>query len=307
MRLPVPLRKRKVDTHKGDYGHVFIVGGSEGMCGAVCLAAWASLRMGAGKVTIGCPRSLVPLVQVMVPEALALALPETAEKTISRKAYPVFREYVRKVDAVAIGMGASRNKETEYFLRECIVHSGVPLVVDADGLNACAGHARILKRKEQNIVVTPHLMEFSRISGYGLPEIKGARKKLAKEYALLYNLVLILKGPHSLITDGRQIFENITGNPGMATAGSGDVLSGMIVAFLGQQVRLPRGRLLAKVPAFEAAAAAVYLHGLAGDIAAREKTEISLVASDIIDKIPEAIKQLRSQVAKSQVTRHKRL
>jgi len=277
------------------------------MCGAVCLAAKASLRAGAGKVTIGCPRSLVPIAQILVPEAVALALPETAGKSISRKALPVFTTYAKKVDVVALGMGASSDKETAQFLRACIVHTGVPMVVDADALNACADHVKTLKAKSGALIITPHLKEFSRISGYGLPEIKGARKKLAKGYALLYNLVLVLKGHHSIITDGRQIFENITGNPGMATAGSGDVLSGMIAALLGQHVLLPRGRRPVMAPAFEAAVTAVYLHGLAGDIAAREKTEVSLIASDIIDKIPEAVKQLRSQVAKSHVTRHKRL
>lgn len=282
MRLPVQLRKRKADTHKGDYGHVLVLGASEGLCGSVCLCAEASLRIGAGKVSVAIPASLEPIIQAKLTEAVTIALSQTARKSISCRALGTLRRRIESVEAAAVGMGASSIPETAACIREIVTTVEKPMVVDADGINAFAGKAALLRKRKSSLVLTPHLKEFSRLTGTTVACIKKHRKKLAKEFALQYNLILVLKGHRTIVTDGRLFFENSTGNPGMATAGSGDVLSGIIAGMIAQ-----------KVPLYEAACAGVYLHGLAGDIAAREKTEISLIASDIIGKIPEAIKIMR--------------
>jgi len=284
MRLPVQLRKRNPDTHKGDYGHVLVLGASAGLCGSACLCAEASLRTGAGKVSVAVPASLEPIIQTKLTEAVTIALPQGARKNIAYRAVGTIRRYIEGFEAVAAGMGASVIPETAACMREIVITVEKPVVVDADGINAFAGKAAALKKRKSLLVLTPHLKEFSRLTGITTAYIQKHRKKLAKEFALQYNLVLVLKGHRTIVTDGRRAFENPTGNPGMATAGSGDVLSGMIAGIIAQ-----------KVPFFEAACTGVYLHGLAGDIAAKEKTEVSLIASDIIGKIPEAIKVMRRE------------
>ena len=283
MQLPPQLHKRKPDTHKGDYGHLLILGGSPGLTGAVSLAAQAALRAGCGLVTVGIPKSLNFIFEIKLTEVMSLPLAETKKSTLSQKAFKELAEFLPKIDGIALGCGGSRNFSTQKFFLEVVEEIDKPLVVDADGINALASNLKILKkRKTKILILTPHLGEFSRLIKKDIDYIKKRKKELAKEFAFEYNLILILKGYRTIITDGKKLFENETGNPGLATAGSGDVLTGIVASFLVQ-----------KIEPFLSARMAVYLHGLAADLAVKEKTQASLIASDIIEYLPKAIKKLK--------------
>lgn len=280
MQLPVQLQKRKFDTHKGDYGHVFVVGGSCGLTGAVCLCAQAALRSGCGLVTVGVPASLNIIFEAKLTEVMSLPLRETKEKTLSLNAFNMIKKFSSKTDVIAIGCGASCNVSTQKLVVKVVEAIDKPQVVDADGINAFSGNLdKLRRRRSKNIIFTPHPKEFSRLVNKSVDYIKNRRKELAKEFALRYNLILVLKGYHTIVADGERFFENKTGNPGMATAGSGDVLTGVISGLIAQGLSC-----------FDAAKWGVYLHGLAGDYAAREKTQNCLIASDVIDYLPKAIK-----------------
>jgi NAD(P)H-hydrate epimerase len=185
-----------------------------------------------------------------------------------------------KVDVIALGCGAALGAKD--LLLKVIETVDKPLVVDADALNALAFDLAVLeRRKTRDIILTPHIGEFSRLLKIDSEKIKQKRKDLVKDFALRYNLALVLKGHRSLVSNGKKLFENTTGNPGMATAGCGDVLTGMIAGLLGQGLSC-----------FEAAKIGVYLHGFAGDLAAKDRTQLGLIASDIIEYLPKAIKKL---------------
>ena len=280
MQLPVLLRKRKPDTHKGDYGYVLVVGASPGLTGAVCLSSLAALRMGAGLVTAAVPKTLNSIFETKLTEVMTLPLKDD-KGFLSLDGFSDISNVLDRVDVIVLGPGASRGPSAQMLLLKIIKEVNKPLIIDADGINALAGNLDILKkRRAKNIILTPHLGEFSRISGLSIDKIKKKRKSLVKEFALRYNLTLVLKGYGSLISDGKKVIENKTGNPGMATAGSGDVLTGMIAALVAQGVG-----------AFEATKVATYLHGLAGDLAAKDLTQNCLIACDIIDYIPKALKR----------------
>lgn len=281
MKIPASLRKRKPDTHKGDYGYVLVLGGSPGLTGAVCLCAQAALKIGAGLVKVGVPKSLNSIFEIKLTEVMSLPLKEQAG-CLCLQAWPQIEEILDKIDVVALGCGASTAPSPQKLMREVIKKIKQPLIVDADGLNALAGNLALLnKRKTRELILTPHLGEFSRLVKKGTAQIKKKRKQLAKEFARRYKLTLVLKGDRTLVTDGQRLYENSTGNPGLATAGAGDVLTGMISGLLGQGLSC-----------WEAARLGVYLHGLAADYAARDKTEQCLIASDIIDYLPKAVKKL---------------
>lgn len=273
------LSQRKLNTNKSDYGHIFVLAGSRGLSGAGVLCANSTMRSGAGLVTLGIPESLYPIVAKRVfLEVMVNPLPETREKTLSLSGYQKIFDFSQKAKVLAIGPGLSRNPSTQRLVRKIVSHINKPLVVDADGLNALAGHLDILPRAA---ILTPHLGEFSRLISKPIEYIQKNREKLAKSFASHYNIVLVLKGHKTIVAAwDKKIYVNPTGNPGMATAGSGDVLTGIIAALLGQGLS-----------AFEAAKTGVYLHGSAGDLAAKEKTQAGMIASDIIDKIPAAIKR----------------
>jgi NAD(P)H-hydrate epimerase len=282
MRLPQQIAKRKLTTHKGDYGHLLIVGGSEGLSGAVCLVAESALRVGAGLVTVGIPKSLNTIFEIKLTEAMSLPLEETKFKTLSGQAFDRIKEFTKKIDALALGPGASRNSSTQRLILKLIKEIDKPLVVDADGINALAGNLRVLKkRKADDLILTPHLGEFSRLVKKEIKYIKKQKLELAKEFALKYKLTLVLKGYRTIVTSAGRFFENKTGNPGMATAGSGDVLTGIIA-----------GLIVQGIESFEAAKLGVYLHGLAGDLVAKDKTQAGLIASDIIEYLSKAIKRI---------------
>ncbi|MCM8779048.1 MAG: NAD(P)H-hydrate dehydratase [Candidatus Omnitrophica bacterium] len=275
------LPYRKSDTHKGDYGHVFVLAGSRGLTGAATLCSLAALRVGAGLVTLGIPESLNPILEVKLTEVMTFPLPETKEASLSFKAKGKVLDFLKKCDCVVIGPGLSRNQETQRLVRFLLKRIALPIVLDADGINALVGYPEILKEIKTDLILTPHIGEFFRISGISTEEIKKDKISVVKNFLKNYNIVLVLKGYQTIVAQQGKIYVNKTGNPGMATAGSGDVLTGMMGGFLAQ-----------KISPFESAKIAVYLHGLAGDLAKEEKTEYGLIASDILDNIPKAIKKL---------------
>ncbi len=279
MRLPAQLLKREPDTHKGTYGHVFVLGGSSGLTGAVCLCANAALRIGSGLVTAGIPKSLNVIFETKLTEVMTLPL-EDYQGCLSLESFVKIEDFLHKIDVIAIGPGASLEPTTQKLMHKVIEEIDKPMVIDADAITTLALDLGILnKRKAKDLVLTPHPGEFSRLLDLDKDKINKKRKELVKEFALRYNLTLVLKGNRTLVSDGKDLFENKTGNPGMATAGAGDVLSGVIAGLMAQGVK-----------AFEAARAGVYLHGLAADLAVKDKTQSCLIASDILDYLPKAIK-----------------
>ena len=282
MRLPARLLQRKAESHKGDYGHLFILAGSARFSGAGLLCAEAALRSGAGLVTLGLPKSInLAVIKIKPREVMTLPLEETREGTLNLNAFTKILRMLKQADVLVIGPGLGKNKSTYALIRKVINNCAIPAVIDADGLNALSKNLKILKNHKGVTMLTPHQKELSRLFGLGLARVQKNRKLVAKKYAKYYNNTIILKGHNTLVAGSRgQLYLNKTGNPGMATAGSGDVLSGIAGAFLGQGLE-----------AFSAAKYAVYIHGLAGDIAAKDKTQMGLIASDIIDRIPDAIKR----------------
>ena len=284
MRLPLRLSKRKPCSHKGDFGHVFILAGSEGFTGAAILTAKSSLRAGAGLVTLGVPKGLIEVFEKQVVEVMTLALPETKAHTISFRALGKINNFLKKSQVLALGPGLSPDPSTIKLIRKIIATCGLPTVIDADALNALVGHLSILRNTPNAIlrtmILTPHPGEMARLIGEPVSFVQKNRKKVAINFARVYKVTLILKGNETVIVGSNgKVYVNKTGNPGMASAGSGDCLTGIVGAFLAQGL-----------DCFEAAKYGAYIHGLAGDLAAKEKGELGLIASDIIEKIPQAIK-----------------
>ncbi len=245
------------------------------------LCAEAALRSGAGLVTLGIPRSInLRLIKVKPKELITLPLPETKDGTLSLAAFFRISALLKNIDVLIIGPGLGRNRSTYALVKKLIRKTSQPTVVDADALNALNSFPGILNLHKGQLILTPHQMEITRLFDININLIKNNRKLIAKKYAKHYNSIIILKGHNSIVTDGlRGFYINRSGNPGMATAGSGDVLSGIVGAFLAQGL-----------DGFKAAKYATYIHGLAGDLAARDKTQMGLIASDIIDRIPDALK-----------------
>jgi len=282
MRLPAQLLRRKPDSHKGDYGHILILAGSIRFSGAALLCAESALRSGAGLVTLGIPKSInLALIRVKPKELITLPLPETDEGTLSLAGFAKISALLKDINVLIIGPGLGRNKSTYALVKKLIRNTSQAKIVDADALNALNNHLEILKTHKGQLILTPHQKEMSRLFGISTEIIKNNRKLIAKKYAKHYNSIIILKGHNSIVTDGlRRFYINRSGNPGMATAGSGDVLSGIVGSFLAQGL-----------DTFKAAKYATYIHGLAGDLAAKDKTPMGLIASDIIERIPDAIKK----------------
>ena len=285
MRLPTRLLRRRPKAHKGDFGHIFILAGSLRFSGAAVLCGYAAMRSGAGLVTLGIPESIArAIIKIKPKEAMTFPLPETSAGTLSLSGYKKIKDFVKNVDVLAIGPGLTQNKSTQSLARKAIPAIDKPMVIDADALNALVGYLDILHNTQytiHNTILTPHPGEMARLLGISIKKVQSKRENIAGEFAKDYKITAVLKGHNTVVADyNGNLYINKTGNPGMATAGSGDVLTGMIAAFLGQGLNQ-----------FAASKYAVYLHGLAGDLAAKEKTQIGMIASDIIDKIPEAIRK----------------
>jgi NAD(P)H-hydrate epimerase len=282
MLWPAPFFDRKKQTHKGDYGHVLIVAGSRCYTGAAHLCSRAAMRAGAGYVTLAFPETLQGIISPGVREVVTLPLRSTTQQSVSEKALPQIVPALKKSDCLLVGCGMSRHPSTQVFIRSLVRRVPGPVVVDADGLNALAGHLDTLKGLRGSVILTPHRGEMERLCGRRIDDTAASRKKVAKDFALRYNVTLILKGHRTLVCSSRgRLFENMTGNPGLATAGSGDVLSGIVTAFVGQGMEL-----------FEAACRAVYIHGLAADLAVKDKTQPGMIASDVVDYLPKAFKKV---------------
>jgi hydroxyethylthiazole kinase-like uncharacterized protein yjeF len=286
MRLPTRLLQRNPDAHKGDFGHIFVLAGSGRFSGAAILCAAAAMRSGAGLVTLGIPKNINnAVIKIKPKEVMTLPLPQTKDSTLSSAGFKKIKDFSKEIDVLVVGPGLGRNKSTQDLVRKIISEIKKPLVIDADGLNALVGYLNLLRAKSYELraecILTPHPGEMGRLLGIGIAKVQKKRKAIAAKFAKDYKATLVLKGHNTVVADYEgDLYINKTGNPGMATAGSGDVLTGIIGSFLGQGLS-----------AFEAAKYAVYLHGLAGDLAAKEKTQLGMIASDIIDKIPQAIKK----------------
>ncbi len=268
------MPKRHSDTHKGDYGKLFIAGGAKGLTGAPSMAAEAALRCGCGLVSVGVPASLNGVLEVKLTEAMTLPLPDSGGN-LTEEATEAIVQKALQSDALVFGPGIGRTDAIVKILRAVLKKSQVPVLIDADGLFALAKDMDMLSECGCNLVLTPHEAEFARLSGYTIKEIKKDRCGLSRRFATEFGVTLVLKGAKTIVTapDGTQ-YINITGNSGMATGGSGDVLSGIIGAFLARGCK-----------ECDAAALGVYCHARAGDKAAETVGEDSLIPSDIISAI----------------------
>ena len=278
------LSPRSPQQHKGDFGHLLVIAGSAGKTGAAALCALGGLRGGAGLVTIAVPRSLNSILEGLVMEAMTAPVPETVDQTFAEAAVPGVVGLLDGKRAVALGPGLSLHPETQAFVRALLPQLSCPFVIDADGLNALAGHEALVAASRAPVVLTPHPGEMARLLGCTVAQVEQDRPAAARDAAKRYNAWVVLKGAGSLLAapDGR-LWINTTGNPGMATGGTGDVLTGLLGGLLAQSVPLP-----------DAAAAAVYLHGLAGDLAAEQMGETGLIASDLLVHLPAALRHARA-------------
>jgi len=283
MRLPAPLLRRNPNVHKNDFGHVLVLAGSPGMIGAAALTSLSAMRAGAGLVTVGIPQSLNAVLQKKLsPVIMTLSLKETKEQTLSLDAFRQIHRVLDRFQVIAIGPGLSRNRSTQKLILKIIGTVQKPLVIDADALWALVQQLKILKKTSATKILTPHPGEMSKLLGLSKELIEKNRLKTASEFAQKYHCTLVLKGHKTIVASSKgKVFLNKTGNAGMATAGSGDVLTGMITALLAQGLT-----------DFDSAKYAVMLHGKSGDWAAKNKTKASLIATDIIDSIPQAFKSL---------------
>jgi len=282
----VPVRES--DSHKGEYGRVLVVGGSLSKSGAAALLCHAALRSGAGLVTAATSRSAQPILAGHLMEMMTVGLAETATGALSRDALPVLRQLAQDSDLIAIGPGLTQGDETTALVRELVSTTTIPIVLDADGLNAYAGRAAELSGETRVLILTPHPGEMARLMGrtggtvVTIPEVQADRVNTARSFAMEHACYLVLKGHKTVIAgpDG-EVWINDTGNPGMATAGTGDVLTGVIAALLG-----------CSLSPLAACMVGVHVHGLAGDLAAAEYGETSLMAGDVIEYLPDAFGQL---------------
>jgi NAD(P)H-hydrate epimerase len=273
---------RMPDSHKGDYGRVLIVAGSRGKTGAAQLAAVGALRSGAGLVTVATPACCLPIVAAMAPEYMT----EPIEEHDGLDPAAVDRILDLARDVVAIGPGLGQAAGTREFIRALVDRATMPLVIDADGLNAFAGDPdRLSGREGRDVIITPHPGEMARLVGMSTDEVQASRLEIARNFAAAHRIYVVLKGHRTLIaTPDAKVFINPTGNAGMATGGTGDVLTGMIAAWLAQLL-----------DAEAACQLAVYLHGLAGDLSEADEGEVSMTASDLAAHIGDAVMELTAR------------
>lgn len=270
------IPKRQKDSHKGDYGHVFVIAGSQGLTGAAYLVSQSALRSGSGLVTLAIPKTLNPIMEIKLTEAMTLPLQETKDVSLSLKSKDRILDFVQHIDVVAMGPGLSRNSETQELVIELLEKIEKPVVLDADGLNALEGKAGVLKKRKDLTVITPHPGEMARLTGKDSSYIQKNREKVAKSFSLQYNCVSILKGFRTVVANPQgNVYINETGNTGMSTAGVGDVLTGIVASLIGQGI-----------DTYSASVIGVYFHGKAGDLAVKDKGAFSLIASDLLAKLP---------------------
>jgi len=272
------LKPRPVDGHKGTFGRVCIIAGSIGMTGAAALAGRAALRAGAGLVRVAIAKSALPIVASIEPSYTTVPLAEDAAGRVSAKALDAILAAIEDNDVLAIGPGMGQSAGLRSIMETLVQQEGLRLVIDGDGLNNLSKLTGWPKKRKADLVLTPHPGEMKRLwSGLFREDMPDDRQQTATRVAKSAQAVVALKGAGTVVADGRRLYVNTTGNPGMATAGAGDVLTGVTTALMGQGLS-----------SFDAMVLGVYVHGLAGDIAAGRLGQVSLMATDIIDALPEA-------------------
>ncbi len=281
MRLPAPLLRNKKNVHKNNFGHVFVLAGSRHMMGAAGLITLAAMRSGAGLTTLGVPKSLNTVAQKKIPfVVMSRSLKETPQQTLSLSAYKEIAAFAKKCTVMALGPGLSQNKSTQKLILKIYESVALPTVVDADALNALASNKDNLHKNAKTRILTPHPGEMARLTGFEKSFIEKNRKTVAADFARKNQCTVVLKGHKTVIAhQSGKITIQEAGNSGMATAGSGDVLTGIIAAFLAQGLS-----------DYEAAKWGVLVHGRAGNRAAEKRSKTSLIASDIIDSLADIFK-----------------
>jgi NAD(P)H-hydrate epimerase len=273
------------DSHKGTFGHVLVVAGSVGKSGAAEMTARACLRAGAGLVTLAVPRSIHAALSGGLMEVMVHPLPDTEAGTLSLQAEKELFELSEGKSLVALGPGLSAQQETSECIRRYISGISLPLILDADGIHALAGNPDLLSGKRGLALLTPHPGEMGRLLSKSAGEIQRRRIETVQEFCTRWGCPVLLKGAHTLVGGaGGEVCINTTGNPGMATAGSGDVLTGVVAGFAGRGMDL-----------LSSAKAAVFIHGMAGDLAAEEIGEVGMIAGDILERIPKAIRRVHAR------------
>jgi len=272
-----PIRKRQDDSHKGTYGHVLVIAGSRGMAGAAALSGLAALRSGAGLVRVATPHEVQPTVAGFDPSYMTWPLPQTSRGTLDSSAWYELLAFYEQAKVIAVGPGLGREEGVRQVIFELLRHTGKPLVLDADALHAVSPlneSGSILKQYAAPVIITPHPGEAAALLGTTTEKIQADRLASAVELRsyLPAGSVVVLKGNGTVVTDGKRGYLNLTGNPGMATGGAGDVLTGVLAAFLAQGYE-----------PFEAAVLGTYVHGLAGDIARDANGVTALIAGDLVD------------------------
>ncbi|MCU0727323.1 MAG: NAD(P)H-hydrate dehydratase [Planctomycetes bacterium] len=275
------LPPRDPEAHKGDFGHLLVLAGSPRMTGAALLAVRAGLRAGAGLVTLGMPAAIHVLVAPAMLEGMALPLPCTSEGAFSEAAVLPVLDFLNRATAACLGPGITSEDETVLFVSRVIQRTRAPLVLDADGLNCLAKAPNMLRAAAGPRILTPHPGEAARLLGCPTAAIQADRHGAAETLARRYGAIVVLKGRGTVVSDGTTHFVNRTGNPGMATGGAGDVLTGLIGGLLAQHIA-----------PFDAAILGVHLHGLAGDLAAARVGIHALIAGDILEHLPAALRTM---------------
>jgi hydroxyethylthiazole kinase-like uncharacterized protein yjeF len=278
------VNPRPVDSHKGDYGHVLVLAGSPGKTGAAHLAAMGALRSGAGLVTVATAASCQPILAAMAPEYMTIPVEVGEQGGLDPAAVDRVLDVAR--DVIALGSGLGQAPSTRAFVRALVDRATMPLVIDADGLNAFSDDPGGLAGREgRDVIITPHPGEMARLVGMSADEVQASRLEIARNFAVAHRVYVVLKGHRTLVaTPDEKVFINPTGNAGMATGGTGDVLTGMIAAWLAQLL-----------DAEAACRLAVYLHGLAGDLAEADEGEISMTATDLVQHIGDAVMELTAR------------
>jgi len=281
MPLPALLLRNNPKASKNDFGHLLIIAGSPSMLGASALSSLAALRSGAGMVTAAVPSDLNSTLQKKISNAvMTKPLAQDPSGAFSFKAFSQIKRIWDQYDVLAIGPGIGRSSGTQRLARQVILECPKPLVIDADALYALSGHTQNLLKAKGPRILTPHAGEMSRLVNQPVKKIEADRSKMARLFAKENHCVLLLKSHQTIVASAEgKVYINKTGNVGMATAGSGDVLTGIIAAFLGQGMK-----------PFEAAQYGAYYHGKAGDLAAKKRSKTSMIATDIIDEIPYVLK-----------------
>jgi ADP-dependent NAD(P)H-hydrate dehydratase / NAD(P)H-hydrate epimerase len=273
---------RAAESNKGNYGHVLVIGGSVGKAGAAAMAGMSALRAGAGLATVATAKSVLATVAGFHPEIMTEPFPETRAGSIALRAKKPVINLAKGKTVLAIGPGISRVPETANLVRTLVSESEIPIVLDADGLNAFEGKAKQLNGKERTLVITPHPGEMARLAGCTVVDVQKNRLEIARSFAREHDLIVVLKGHRTLVVQPNgEAWVNTTGNPGMSTGGTGDILTGMIAAMIAQN---PKHASLA-------VCAAVHLHGLAGDVMRERVGEHAMVATDLLRGLPEAFRR----------------